>query len=165
MSTASAAFTPEQTALLLEENQQLRAENKELRRMLFGSKRERFVAQADPAQLSLDLASSSGEPAVVVKQTVIYERAVKQIAKKAIRGGFPAHLPRVDVILEPQEDVAGMRKIGEEITEELDLKPASLFVRRYTRPLSAFGYFYQLYRWRHIASRGHSIPDFVEIIL
>jgi transposase len=27
-----------------------------------------------------------------------------------------------------------MRKIGEEITEELDLKPASLFVRRYIRP-------------------------------
>lgn len=50
MSTASAAFTPEQMALLLEENQQLRAENKELRRMLFGSKRERFVAQADTAQ-------------------------------------------------------------------------------------------------------------------
>ena len=111
MSAATAAFTPEQMALLLEENQQLRAENKELRRMLFGSKRERFVAQADTAQLSLDLASSSGEPAVVVKQTVIYERAVKQMAKKAIRGGFPAHLPRVDVILEPDEDVSGMRKM------------------------------------------------------
>jgi transposase len=27
-----------------------------------------------------------------------------------------------------------MRKIGQEITEELDLKPASLFVRRYIRP-------------------------------
>jgi transposase len=70
----------------------------------------------------------------VVKQTVSYERAVKQIVKKAIRGGFPSHLPRVDVILQPQEDVSGMRKIGEEITEELELKPASLFVRRYIRP-------------------------------
>lgn len=27
-----------------------------------------------------------------------------------------------------------MRKIGEEITEEMDLKPAYLFVRRYVRP-------------------------------
>jgi transposase len=27
-----------------------------------------------------------------------------------------------------------MRKVGEEITEELDLKPASLFVRKYIRP-------------------------------
>ncbi len=47
---------------------------------------------------------------------------------------FPAHLPRVEVIIEPKEDVSGMRKIGEDITEELDLKPASLFVGRYIRP-------------------------------
>jgi transposase len=56
------------------------------------------------------------------------------VANKAIRGSFPAHLSRVDIILESEEDVSGMRKIGEEITEELDLKPASLFVRRYIRP-------------------------------
>ncbi|MDO1444609.1 IS66 family transposase [Rhodocytophaga aerolata] len=119
---------------LQEANEQLREEVKELRRLLFGSKRERFVPATDSGQLSLELASASGESAIVVKQTVSYERAVKHIAKKAIRGGFPAHLPRVDVILEPGEDVSGMRKIGEEITEELDLKPASLFVRRYIRP-------------------------------
>lgn len=140
MSAASLLSATQQQALLEEKqqlqeaNEQLREENKELRRLLFGSKRERFVPQADEAQLSLELASTSSEPAVVVKQTVIYERAVKQIAKKAIRGGFPAHLPRIDVILQPDEDVSGMRKIGEEITEELDLKPASLFVRRYIRP-------------------------------
>jgi transposase len=142
MSTAAAPLlsSAQQQALLaekqqlLEANEQLREEVKELRRLLFGSKRERFVPTVDDGQLSLDLASASSEPARVVKQTLIYERAVKQIAKKAIRGGFPSHLPRVDVILEPQEDVSGMRKIGEEITEELDLKPASLFVRRYIRP-------------------------------
>jgi transposase len=140
MSAAPLLTTAQQQALLEEKqqlqevNEQLREEVKELRRLLFGSKRERFVPQAaDNGQLSLELASASSEPAVVVKQTVIYERSVKQIAKKAIRGGFPAHLPRIDVILEPQEDVSGMRKIGEEITEELDLKPASLFVRRYIR--------------------------------
>jgi hypothetical protein len=135
MSAAAPPLTPAQQQALLEQNEQLREENKELRRLLFGSKRERFVPQAaDKGQLSLDLASSTSEPAEVVKQTVIYERAVKHITKKAIRGGFPAHLPRVDVILQPEEDVTGMRKIGEEITEELDLKPASLFVRRYIRP-------------------------------
>ncbi len=140
MSAASLLSAAQQQALLEEKqqlaeaNEQLREENKELRRLLFGSKRERFVPQVDAAQLSLELTSSSDEPAVVVKQTISYERAVKQIAKKAIRGGFPTHLPRIDVILQPDEDVSGMRKIGEEITEELDLKPASLFVRRYIRP-------------------------------
>jgi transposase len=134
MSAATPLLSTAQQQAILEENEQLREEVKELRRLLFGSKRERFVATAEDGQLSLELASSSNEPAVVVKQTVSYERAVKQVAKKAIRGGFPAHLPRVDVILQPQEDISGMRKIGEEITEELDLKPASLFVRRYIRP-------------------------------
>ncbi|MDO1451514.1 hypothetical protein Q0590_34890 [Rhodocytophaga aerolata] len=130
MSAATPILSTTQQQALLEENEQLREEIKELKRLIFGSKRERFVPQVDAAQLSLELTSSSGQPAVVVKQTVSYERAVKQIAKKAIRGGFPSHLPRVDVILEPKEDVSSMRKIGEEITEELDLKPASLFVRR-----------------------------------
>lgn len=110
MSAAPLLSTAQQQALL-EENEQLREEVKELRRLLFGSKRERFVPTAEDGQLSLDLASASGEPAVVVKQTLIYERAVKQIAKKAIRGGFPAHLPRVEVMLEPEEDVSGMRKM------------------------------------------------------
>jgi len=32
---------------------------------------------------------------------------------------LPANLPREQVILEPTEDVIGMKKIGEEITEEL----------------------------------------------
>lgn len=134
MSAAMPPLSTAQQQALLEENEQLREEVKELRRLLFGSKRERFVPTVDEAQLSLELAFSSSEPAVVVKQTVSYERVVKQLAKKAIRGGFPVHLPRLDIILQPEEDVSGMRKIGEEITEELDLKPASLFVRRYIRP-------------------------------
>jgi transposase len=111
LSAAQQEALLEEKQFLAEVNEQLREEIKELRRMLFGSKRERFVPQVDAAQLSLELASTSSEPAVVVKQTVSYERAVKHIAKKAIRGGFPAHLPRVDVILEPQEDVSGMRKM------------------------------------------------------
>lgn len=123
------------------QNEQLRAEKlllleelKEIKRVVFGQKRERFVPATPPNQLSLQLESDSKEPAVVVHQTVQYERVVRQVAKVAIRQPFPSHLPRVDVLIEPAEDVSGMRKIGEEITEELDLKPASLFIRRYIRP-------------------------------
>jgi transposase len=131
---AASLLSAAQQKALLDENIELREENKELRRILFGSKRERFVPAIDESQLSLGLESEATEPVPTVKQTVSYERAVKQAANKAIRGGFPAHLLRIDVILEPEEDVSGMRKIGDEITEELDLKPASLFVRRYIRP-------------------------------
>lgn len=152
--TDAPALSPQEIARLLEENQQLlrereqlqkqneqlqqnrdqlRDEVKELKRLLFGSKKERFVAAPDN-QLTLGLAEDPAQPAQPLKQTVHYERIVKQAVKKASRQLFPAHLPRVEVIIEPKEDVSGMRKIGEEITEELDLKPASLFVRRYIRP-------------------------------
>lgn len=118
---------------LLEVNEQLRDELKELKRLLFGSKKERFIAIPDDQQLSLALGPDPSEPGLLVKQTVHYERVVKQVAKKAVRQLFPAHLPRVEILIEPTEDVSGMRKVGEEITEQLDLKPASLFVRRYIR--------------------------------
>jgi transposase len=135
------ALSAEQIARLLEENQQLRHQRdqlkdevKELKRLIFGSKKERFVAAPAQNQLTLGLAEDASLPAVPLRQTVHYERIVRQVTKKASRQLFPAHLPRVEVIVEPAQDVSGMRKVGEEITEELDLKPASLFVRRYIRP-------------------------------
>ncbi|MEK6482572.1 IS66 family transposase [Catalinimonas sp. 4WD22] len=127
---------------LLEENRRLKAsvaylaeEIAELKRLIYGSKRERFVpAQKDDAQLSLELEAETAEEAqAVVKQTVSYQRSFKQAGKKPVRQSFPDHLPRIDVVLEPKEDVRHMRKIGEEVTEELDLEPARLFVRRYIR--------------------------------
>jgi transposase len=134
-------YLQQENARLLADNERLQAEKellqqelKEIKRVVFGQKRERFVPAAPPNQLSLDLAANSNEPAVLLHQMVHYERVVRQAAKKAVRQPFPAHLPRVEVIIEPEQDVSGMRKIGEEITEELDLKPASLFVRRYIRP-------------------------------
>jgi transposase len=68
--SASSTFPLEQMALLLEENEQLRQENKELRRMLFGSKRERFVPAVDEAQLSLGLEGEPTEATIPVKQTL-----------------------------------------------------------------------------------------------
>jgi transposase len=127
---------------LLEENRslkvsvtQLREEIAELKRLIFGSKRERFVPiQSNEHQLSLELEIQTAQEPALVKQTVSYQRAIKQAAKTASRQPFPAHLPRIEIIIEPEQDTTGMRKIGEEITEELDLKPAHLFVRKFIRP-------------------------------
>jgi len=120
---------------LLAENQRLKEELAELKRLIFGSKRERFVPAVDERQLSLELETETlEEEEAVVKQTVSYQRAIKQAGRKPVRQSFPDHLPRIDVVLEPEEDITGMRQIGEEITEELDLTPARLFVRRYIRP-------------------------------
>lgn len=141
LSTQQILHMRETTARLQAENEQLLAEKlllleelKELKRVVFGQKRERFVPATPANQLSLQLEGEPTPPVLALKQTVSYERVVKQAAKVAIRQPFPSHLPRVDLLIEPAEDISGMRKIGEEITEELDLKPASLFVRRYIRP-------------------------------
>jgi transposase len=50
------------------------------------------------------------------------------------RRPIPDNLPRLDVIIEPEEDVSACVKIGEEITEELDYVPGHFFVRRFIRP-------------------------------
>ena len=130
------ALLKQEKQRLLADNQLLKEEVAELKRLIYGSKRERFVpTKKDDAQLSLELeAETTDEEQAVVKQTVSYQRAVQRAGKKPVRQSFPDHLPRIDVVLEPEEDVSSMRKIGEEITEELDLEPARLFVRRYIRP-------------------------------
>jgi transposase len=130
------ALLQQEKQRLLAENQLLKDELAELKRLIYGSKRERFIpTQKDDAQLSLELETeTTDEEQALIKQTVNYQRAVKQAGKKPVRQSFPDHLPRIDVVLEPEEDVSAMRKVGEEITEELDLEPARLFVRRYIRP-------------------------------
>lgn len=130
------ALLQQEKQRLLAENQLLKEELAELKRLIYGSKRERFVpTQKDDAQLSLKLETETAdEGQTVVKQTVSYQRAVRQAGKKPVCQSFPDHFPRIDVVLEPEEDVSNMRKIGEEVTEELDLDPARLFVRRYIRP-------------------------------
>ena len=44
------------------------------------------------------------------------------------------HLPREVIVIEPEEDTTGLRKIGEEVTETLDYHPAKLKVIRRVRP-------------------------------
>lgn len=127
-----AALKAENQALR-EQNERLRQELTELKRLIYGSKRERFVGAAAPGQLSLLSGEEIVEKAGVEKQT--YQRTVAQpTATPPSRKLLPAHLPRVEVILEPDEDTTVMKKIGEQISEELEYEPAKLFVRRYVRP-------------------------------
>jgi hypothetical protein len=138
MSPSAADLVSAYVHYLLEGIEKLRQELKELKWLIFGSKKERFVPCADPGQLSLELGQEKAVT-TLVKQTAHYQRVVEKVKREAaprkpIRQPLPAHLSRITIYIEPKEDVIGMRKIGEEITEELDLKPAYLFVRRYVRP-------------------------------
>ena len=134
-------FAPMDYAALQQRNEQLeaevvalKAELKELKRLIFGSKRERFIGSSGQGQLSLLPNEGLLAKPDVEKQT--YQRAINKPAASIppSRKLLPAHLPRVEVVLEPQEDTSKMKKIGEQISEELDYRPAKLFVRRYVRP-------------------------------
>jgi transposase len=112
----------------------LQEELSQLKRLVFGSKSERFVPAASPEQLSIGL-SIEEQPVEVKTEKIEYTRtkAVKQSNHKG-RLPLPAHLPRVEHIIEPKESTEGMRKIGEEITETLDYIPGKLQVKKYIRP-------------------------------
>jgi transposase len=104
----------------------------ELRRLIFGSKSERFVAHPD-GQLGL-FADMKEEAKIPEQQQVSYTREKKQGKEKPVRSVLPAHLPRVEEIIEPKELPEGSKKIGEEITEQLEYNPAQVYVRRIVRP-------------------------------
>jgi transposase len=131
---------------LQRENQQLRESNEafkekvsalemqlgQLYKLIQGFKSERFIPEILQQQLSLfsengDKTSAAPAP----KETITYSREKK---KHPGRGGLPEHLPVREVILEPEEDVSTLKKIGEEVSETLEYTPASLVKRRTIRP-------------------------------
>lgn len=112
----------------------LEHELSELKRMIFGSRSERFVSTTDDNQLPLFEALGEAEKLEEKTQDINYKRTVSKEKKTPIRALLPAHLPREEEIIEPQEIEEGSKKIGEEITEILEHIPGKLFVRKIVRP-------------------------------
>lgn len=116
----------------------LKHELDQLKRLVYGSRHERFVPSTPEAQLHLGLnVEKNPSIAPLAVKTISYNRIEGKSATEKVHTGrmkLPADLPREKVILEPSEDVSGMKKIGEEITEELERIPGKLFVRQYIRP-------------------------------
>ena len=102
-----------------------------LERQKFGPRTERHSVE-NPDQLALDLGLEPAAPSQEEAQTeeITYTRKKK---KHPGRHPLPEHLPRKEVIIEPEADTTGMKCIGEEVTEVLAKIPAVLFVIRYIR--------------------------------
>ena len=118
--------------------QELSHQLAQLKKMIFGSRSERYVP-SDPGVIPHTLFNQDAliDIPVVETQKISYEK------KKVIptepkehpgRMKLPAHLRREITVLEPEEDVTGCRKIGEEITEILECTPGELYVKRIVRP-------------------------------
>lgn len=114
--------------------EKMRDELRQLRRMLFGRKSERFIP-SDPAQLKLDfegVAELKEEREYAALQAAAPTRHKQPAGRGAepaedrLRRIFPERLERRDEVIEPEEIPAGGKRIGEEVTELLEYKPGEL---------------------------------------
>ncbi len=116
------------------ERDEFKRQLEELKRMIFGSKSERFIP-VDSAQLDLFEKLLEEKEQELEKHTIVYQREqAKKKKQKPVRLVIPAHFPRVEEIIEPDYIEPGSVKIGEEVTELLEVKPLTIFVRRIVRP-------------------------------
>jgi len=123
----------EENHVLRQQNAYLKEELAQLKRMLFGSKRERFVP-SDVAQQSL-FGTETPEQ-LPEQETVTYQRDKPKKEGKAKRLLLPAHLPREEQTLEPEGiDQESSIKIGEKVSEVLEYTPGKLFVTKTVRPV------------------------------
>jgi transposase len=113
------------------ENAALRHELEQLKRLIFSSKRERFIAAEQPEQLALELGEDPvGESRVEATEKITYQRRKK---KHPGRTALPENIPIEEVIIEPEEDTSELKLIGEEVTDTVDYRPGVLLKRRYIR--------------------------------
>jgi len=131
----------EKLRLLEEQN---RLQNQELKLLrekvnllvarIFGTKSEKL--DPDQIQLLLGLESESGEPEASPPEEV--GEAVKPTpSRKPRRPRIPEHLPVEEQVLIPlkvQENPDAWRKIGEEVSEQLDYEPGRFHRTRTVRP-------------------------------
>ena len=128
-----------QIEILREENRLLRQKLDYVIRQLHGAKSEKL----DPDQLDLfgDL-DNVGKPEAsaadkAVEALTETENPSRRKSAKERKPRLPEHLPVEEVIIEPEPVKAcpqAWRRIGEEVSEELDYEPGRFLCRRTVRP-------------------------------
>ncbi len=119
---------------LKSENQYLQFRLGQLNRLIYGAKRERFISNETHGQTSLPFEVEEKPAENQEKETITYTREKKARTNHPGRIPLPDHLPVEEIVLEPEEDTVGMKCIGREVTDQLELVPAKLFIKRYIRP-------------------------------
>jgi transposase len=132
-----------QTAVQLNavEIEKLRFQIAKLRRMQFGRSSERITRQIEQLELQLE-ELETGEAEDVARAEASEPAAPIPVRAKPKRKPLPEHLPRQEVMHQPEGDGAcicpacggGMGKLGEDVTEVLDYVPGHFQVIRHVRP-------------------------------
>ena len=106
----------------------------QLKRLYYGSKRERFIKNQDENQMTLPFDVEEEAQPEKQQETITYVRTKTKRVNHPGRMALPSHLPVEEIVIEPEEDTTGMKCIGREVTDQLELIPAKLFIKRYIRP-------------------------------
>ena len=138
-----ALLTQTQTALADSEEARRRLEAilTDLRREKFGAKSEKlspdqFSLALEDVELAQGVLDAAQEKAAAILEG---KSPAAAPAPRRNRGRLPAHLPRVERIIEPASRLCPcgcgeMTKIGEDVSERLDVVPAQLRVLVTRRP-------------------------------
>jgi len=117
---------------MLEKFSMMKFELSQLKRLIYGSKRERFVSGAEDGQMSLpfdvEIATQDENSESTTEEVSSFKRHKRK--NHPGRLSLPDHLPVEEIIIEPAEDVTGLKCIGHEVTDELEYQQAILKVNR-----------------------------------
>ena len=135
---------------LKSENLQLREQLKEaqlliaqLRRELFGPKSDKLTPEQEQQlnALNQDLQEEAKRPASLSDEVLEREdrTARRRWQRHRVRHPLPDHLETETITIEPEEKICPccgkpLERIGEEVSEEIDMIPAKLIRRRTIRP-------------------------------
>jgi len=121
---------------LVSKQQDLELQLAQLKKLVFGSRHEKFVSADTQMAPTLFDIPPIAELLDNTTTTVAYEKTNKQLRPNHPgRNSFPENLRREESIINPEGiDPAVAKKIGESVTETLAYIPAELFVKKVIRP-------------------------------
>ena len=108
----------------------------ELQKYIFGGKQEKFTPNVNALQADLfpdqKLAEVTVTTTVATKEVTTTKTNIR--VNHNGRNPLPSHIRREEIILEPTQDITGLKPVGQEITEVLEYKVGELFIKKYIRP-------------------------------
>src|SRR5271168_799395 len=137
------ALLTELALALAAKNEALQATVAKLQRLIFGARSERMaVILAEQLALELGDLATATIPAPANDDAAGSAKPGSQAGQKKPNrniGALPKHLPRFDVVIEPEATICrccagALHRIGEDVSEVLDRIPAVLRVVRTIRP-------------------------------
>jgi transposase len=134
---AERARHAEQIAEFVSESDRLRAFIRELQRHRFGRRSEQL--DRDQLSLALEDVEQSLAAAEAAQERTMPSRQPRSETRKINRGGLPAHLPRIETVIDIADRTCpccagALHKIGEDTAERLDVVPAQFRVLVVRRP-------------------------------